>query len=102
MKSCNYEIELRDKVLSSKRMLLRNFFGIYLKSLLEVNANLNASYLSKLRDEYSKLKVRDQFSLWELQESIEEMEVDELAKAQIFDLLSHHTNCSDLLKNSTE
>lgn len=102
MKSCNYEIELRDKVLSSKRMLLRNLFGFYFKSILEVNANLNASYLSKLRDEYSKLRARDQFSLWELQESIEEMEVDEIAKAQIFDLLSQHTNCSDLLKNSTE
>lgn len=73
MKSCNYEIELRNKVLSSKRILLRNFFSIYLKSLIEVNANLNASYISKLREEYSKLKTKDKFSFAELYESIEEM-----------------------------
>ena len=83
-------------------MLLRNFFSFYLKSVLEVNANLNASYLAKLREEYTRLRARDKFSVYELQESIEEMEVDETAKAQIFDLLSQHTNCSDLLKNSTE
>lgn len=83
-------------------MLLRNFFSFYLKSVIEVNANLNASYLAKLREEYTRLRARDKFSVYELQESIEEMEVDETAKAQIFDLLSQHTNCSDLLKNSTE
>ena len=28
---CNNEIELRDRVLSSKRVLLRNFFTFYIK-----------------------------------------------------------------------
>ena len=102
LKSCNYEIELREKVLSSKRILLRNFFSCYLKSLIEVNANLNASYIAKLREEYCKLRMEDKFSLRDLQESIEEMEVDEMAKSQIFDLLSQHTNCTDLIKSSAE
>lgn len=102
IKSCNYELEIRSQVLSSKRILLRNFFSHYIKSTYEVNANLNASYLTKLRDEYSKLPNRDKISFYELQDSIEEMEVDETAKAQIFDMLTTHTNCSDLIKNSAE
>ena len=42
---CKNEIELRSRVLTSKRMLLRNFFSFYLKSLMMVNEQLNASYL---------------------------------------------------------
>ena len=91
LKNCNYEIEVRDKVLSAKRSLLRNCFTHYVKSLLEVNANLNASYLAKLRDEYSKLRARGQFSLWDLQQSLEEMDVDETAKAQIYDFFSQNS-----------
>ena len=58
-KKCSYEIEVRDKVLSAKRSLLRNCLSYYVKSLLEVNANLNASYLAKLRDEYSRLRAKE-------------------------------------------
>ena len=42
-------------MLTSKRILLRDFFSCYLKSTYEVNANLNVSYLEKLREEYRKL-----------------------------------------------
>ena len=71
-----------------------------MKSLLEVNANLNASYLAKLRDEYSKLRARGQFSLWDLQQSLEEMEVDETAKAQIYDFFSQ--NSADVVMASED
>lgn len=37
-----------------------------------------------------------------MRETIEEMEVDESAKAQIFDMLSQYTNCSTLIKSSAE
>ena len=53
---CNNEIELRDRVLSSKRVLLRNFFTFYIKQLMIVNEELNLSYVTKLRAEYMKLK----------------------------------------------
>ena len=53
---CNNEIELRDRVLSSKRVLLRNFFTYYIKQLMIVNEKLNLSYISKLKEEYMKLK----------------------------------------------
>ena len=71
-----------------------------MKSLLEVNANLNASYLAKLRDEYSKLRARDQISLWDLQQSLEEMDVDETAKAQIYDFFSQ--NSTDVVMASED
>ena len=100
LKNCSYEIEVRDKVLSAKRSLLRNCLTYYMKSLLEVNANLNASYLAKLRDEYSKLRARDQISLWDLQQSLEEMDVDETAKAQIYDFFSQ--NSADIVMASDE
>jgi hypothetical protein len=34
---CHYEIEVRQKVLSSKKYFLKNFFQFYLKSLMTVN-----------------------------------------------------------------
>ena len=47
---------MRDRVLSSKRVLLRNFFTFYIKQLMIVNEELNLSYVTKLRAEYMKLK----------------------------------------------
>ena len=102
LRSCNYEFELREKVLTSKRILLRNFFSCYLKSTYEVNANLNVSYLEKLREEYRKLPNCDKFNFNDMRETIEEMEVDETAKEQIYDMLSQYTNCSTLIKSSGE
>jgi len=46
------------------------------------------SYLEKLREEYRKLPDQDKFNFYELRETIDEMEVDETAKPQIFDMLS--------------
>lgn len=89
-------------MLTSKRILLRNFFSCYLKSTYEVNANLNVSYLEKLREEYRKLPNDDKFNFNELRDTIEEMEVDETDKAQIFDMISQYTNCSTLIKSSAE
>ena len=77
--------------MSAKRSLLRNCLSYYVKSLLEVNANLNVSYLAKLRDEYSKLRAKEQISLWDLQQSLEEMDVDETAKAQIYDFIQQNS-----------
>lgn len=34
---CKHELELRERVLSSKRILLRNFFSFYIKSVMIVN-----------------------------------------------------------------
>ena len=53
---CNNEIELRDRVLTSKRVLLRNFFTYYIKQLMIVNEKLNLSYVTKLKEEYMKMK----------------------------------------------
>ena len=85
---CNNEIELRVRVLSSKRVLLRNFFTFYIKQLMIVNEKLNLSYITKLKEEYMKLKDQDKISLNELQETIDEMEVDEQSKVHIFHALS--------------
>ena len=74
---CDHEIELRDRVLSSKRVLLRDFFTFYVKQLMFVNEKLNMSYLSKMKEEYMKLKDGDKISVSELQETIDSMEVDE-------------------------
>ena len=74
---CNNEIELRDRVLSSKRVLLRNFFTYYIKQLMIVNEKLNLSYVTKLKEQYMKLKDKDKITISELQETIDEMEVDE-------------------------
>lgn len=95
---CNNEIELRDRVLSSKRILLRNFFTFYIKQLMIVNEKLNLSYVTKLKEEYMKMKDQDKISLSELQETIDEMEVDEQSKAHIFHALSEQTNIRDMLR----
>jgi len=94
---CSNEIELRDRVLSSKRVLLRNFFTYYIKQLMIVNEKLNLSYVTKLKEEYMKLKDKDKISMSELQETIDEMEVDEQSKVHIFDALSEQTNIRNLL-----
>ena len=64
-------------MLSSKRSLLRNFFTFYLKQLMMVNEKLNVSYLTKIKEEYMKLKDVDKINIKDLQETINEMEVDE-------------------------
>ena len=89
-------------MLTSKRILLRDFFSHYLKSTYEVNANLNVSYLEKLREEYRKLPNKDKFSFTDMRETIDEMEVDEYAKEQMFEMLDQYTNCSTLMKSSGE
>ena len=99
---CHNEIELRDRVLSSKRILLRNFFTFYLKQLMIVNEQLNASYLTKLRDEYTQLREKDKITVLELQETIEEMEIDEQSKAHLYHMLSRQTNLHDLLMAEAE
>ena len=58
-------------------MLLRDFFTFYIKQLMFVNEKLNMSYLSKMKEEYMKLKDGDKISVTELQETIDSMEVDE-------------------------
>ena len=42
-----------------------------------VNEKLNVSYLTKLKEEYMKLKDADKINFKDLQETINEMEVDE-------------------------
>ena len=42
-----------------------------------VNEKLNVSYLTKLKEEYMKLKDVDKINIKDLQETINEMEVDE-------------------------
>ena len=42
------EVEIRQKVIESKKHFLKNFFSYYLKSVLTVNEKLNKSYLKKL------------------------------------------------------
>ena len=42
-----------------------------------VNEKLNVSYLTKLKEEYMKLKDVDKINFKDLQETINEMEVDE-------------------------
>ena len=57
---------MRNVVLSSKRVLLRNFFTFYIKQLMIVNETLNLSYVSKLKEQYMKMKDQDKISLNEL------------------------------------
>lgn len=42
-----------------------------------VNEKLNVSYLTKLKEEYMKLKDVDKINFKDIQETINEMEVDE-------------------------
>ena len=84
-------------MLTSKRILLRNFFSYYIKSVMLINQNLNLSYLTKLKKEYMKLKESDKITLNELQEAVDEMEVDEQSKAHLVHILSEQTNLRDLL-----
>ena len=84
-------------MLSSKRILLRNFFTFYVKQLMMVNEKLNLSYLAKLKEEYMKLKDSDKINIHELSETIDEMEVDEQSKAHLLNVLSEQTNICDLL-----
>lgn len=94
----HHELELRDRVLSSKRVLLRNFFSYYIKSLMMVNEKLNLSYLTKLKKEYMKMNEKDKITLFELQEAFDEMmDVDEQRKSHLFQILSEQTNLRDLL-----
>ena len=48
------QIELQSRMASSmnatKKLMLRNFFSFYLKTVLQDNEKLNLSYLSKLKD----------------------------------------------------
>ena len=81
-------MELRSRVLSSKRFLLRNFLSFYLKSLMMVNEKLNVSYVEKLKREYSVLRDADKLTVRELQETIDEMEVDEQSKAHLLQMIS--------------
>lgn len=64
-------------------MLLRDFFTFYIKQLMFVNEKLNMSYLSKMKEEYMKLKDGDKISVTELQETIDSMEVDEQSKVHL-------------------
>ena len=98
----HHELELRNRVLSSKRILLRNFFSYYIKSLMMVNEKLNLSYLTKLKKEYMKMKEKDKITLFELQEAFDEMmDVDEQRKSHLFQILSEQTNLRDLLMFQT-
>ena len=85
---CHNEIELRDCVLSSKRHLLRNFFSYYIKSLMMVNEQLNASYLAKLKLQYAEMREADKITVSEVHETIEGMQVDEDSKAALYSMLS--------------
>jgi len=64
-------------------VLLRDFFTFYIKQLMFVNEKLNMSYLSKMKEEYMKLKDGDKISVTELQETIDSMEVDEQSKVHL-------------------
>ena len=65
--NCHNEIELRSRVLSSKRIILRNFFSYYIKSLMLMNEQLNVSYLNKLRQQYMQLQEADKITVHEVQ-----------------------------------
>ena len=49
------EIELVSKMELNKKVIIKNFFGFYLKKLMQENESLNISYLNKLKEEYCQL-----------------------------------------------
>ena len=53
-----------------------------------VNEKLNVSYVEKLKREYSVLRDADKLTVRELQETIDEMEVDEQSKAHLLQMIS--------------
>ncbi len=69
-------------------MLLRNFFSQYIKSLMMVNEKLNMSYLAKLKREYMAMREADKITVSEIDETIDEMMVDEQSRAQLYSMLS--------------
>lgn len=71
----------------SKKSLLKRFFNFYLCSLLGQEQALN-SYLASLRLAYSQLKTTDKFTLAEVEQSIDEMEVDEGSKHTLVQLVA--------------
>lgn len=77
-------------------MLLRNFFSYYIKSLMMVNEQLNMSYLAKLKREYMTMREADKITVTEIEETINEMEVDEQSKEQLYQMLTEQTNMRDL------
>lgn len=95
--ACKYEVEVRSKVVNSKKMLLRNFLHFYLQSLIRENQQLTASYFSKLREEYSKVQECDKICLSDLKESLSEMVIDEEARIKVYDQLRRETNIEQLL-----
>jgi hypothetical protein len=60
--------------------------------MLKANENLNLSYLRKLKKDYNNLNSDQRINAKDLSESISEMEVDEVGKAHIFNLLFEQTN----------
>jgi hypothetical protein len=70
-----YRIELKSKLKQQKKFLLKRFFTFYLSTLLGSEEAVE-EYLTSLRLAYSQLRNADKFTLIEVEESINEMEVD--------------------------
>ena len=61
-----------------------------------VNEQLNMSYLAKLKREYMTMREADKITCTEIDDTINEMEVDEQSKEQLYQMLSEQTNMRDL------
>lgn len=81
----------------SRKNLLKKFFNFYLCSLLGQEQALN-SYLSSLRLAYSQLKAADKFTLAEVEQSIDEMQVDQESKHTLVQLVERQTNFAQLMQ----
>jgi hypothetical protein len=73
--------------------LLKRFFSFYLCTLLGSESAVD-DYLANLRVAYSQLQNGDKFTLNEVEESINEMEVDQESKHTLIELVARQTNYS--------
>ncbi|CDW79427.1 UNKNOWN [Stylonychia lemnae] len=82
----------------NKKEMLKSFFQFYLSNVLQNNTALLNSYLRKLKNKYSELQPKERISFHELQESIQEMELDQDQRQMVYQLLSRETNIQELME----
>lgn len=86
---------MKSKIKQVKKQLLKRFFNFYLCTLLGSEMAVE-EYLASLRRAYSQLKEGEKFTLNEVEESINEMEVDEQSKSTLIQLVARQTNFTQL------
>jgi len=68
-----------------------------------VNEQLNMSYLAKLKQKYMQLREQDKITVREVNDTIEQMQVDEWSKNQLYLMLAEQTtNMRDMLMSDEE